>query len=211
MLLVLVFVPLMAACEPSAASKAEAEIDAEKSKTRAAQAQGDASDGSPKSASKPVGTLTPEEKLRDSAPDSTSESGDNVDSPNDLGLDSEPEARGTDLTLGTHAEILRFALAHDIDKRLPVDEADSFPSGQRVNLFIEARNQSGTDLHISVSWENTATGRRSPATEVRIGKGKVYRTRAYRTMPKAGSYRAIVVGPEGQELAVLPFTIRPER
>ena len=117
-----------------------------------------------------------------------------------------PAAQGP-FAIGDEVGVRRFTLTHDVVKRLPVDEADRFPTGQKVNLFIEAYNQSGTESEISVSWEHTATGRRSPATRVRIGKGKVYRTRAYRTMRAAGSYRAIVEGPRGDELVALPFEI----
>ena len=109
--------------------------------------------------------------------------------------------------LGERVSIERMVLAEEIEKRLPVGEGDRFSEGQRVQLFIEASNRSETETTISVAWENTADGRRSPATTVRIGRGKVYRTRAYRTMRRAGSYRALVMDVEGEQIAAFPFTI----
>lgn len=124
---------------------------------------------------------------------------------------SPPTATGAELStpipLGPDAELLRLVLAHGMEKRQPVDPATTFPEGQRVNLFIESRNEGEEPLSVRVTWENVKTGRRSPPTNVVIGTRKLHRTRAFRTMRKAGSFKAIVLGPDDQELAVLPFTV----
>ncbi len=112
------------------------------------------------------------------------------------------------IALGEGAELQRLVLAHDVVKRQPVDPATSFPTGQKVSLFIEARNQSGGEKSVKVTWENTKTGRRSGPTTVRIPERKVHRTRAYRTMKKPGDYRCIVLGEGGTELASLSFTVQ---
>ena len=120
-------------------------------------------------------------------------------------------ATGAELTtpipLGPDAELLRLVLAHGMENRQPVDPATTFAEGTRVNLFIESRNEGEEPLSVRVTWENVKTGRRSPPTGVVIGKRKLHRTRAYRTMRKAGSFKAIVLDADDQELAVLPFTI----
>ncbi len=113
----------------------------------------------------------------------------------------------TPISLGPDAEILRLVLAHDVVKRQPVDPSTTFPEGQKVSLFVEARNEGEEPLRVRVTWENVATGRRSPPTNVAIGLRKLHRTRAYRTMRKAGSYKAIVLGEGDVELAVMPFTV----
>jgi len=113
----------------------------------------------------------------------------------------------TPIALGPNAEILRLVLAHDVVKRQPVDPSTTFPEGQKVSLFVEARNEGEEPLAVRVTWENVATGRRSPPTNVAIGVRKLHRTRAFRTMRKAGSYKAIVLGEGDVELAVLPFTV----
>jgi len=114
------------------------------------------------------------------------------------------------ISLGPDAELLRLVLAHDVVSRQPVDPATSFPAGQKVNLFVEARNQSGEEIVLRVAWEKVSNGRRSPPTNVRLANRKLHRTRAYKTIKKPGDYRCIVLGEGGEELAALPFTIEGE-
>lgn len=111
------------------------------------------------------------------------------------------------ISLGSDAELLRLVLAHDVVDRQPVDPAVSFPAGHKVNLFVEARNESGAEQVVRVTWETVSNGRRSPATSVRIPTRKLHRTRAYRTVKRPGEYRCIVLGEGDAELAVIPFTI----
>ncbi|MCX4243492.1 hypothetical protein [Paraliomyxa miuraensis] len=111
------------------------------------------------------------------------------------------------ISLGPDAELLRLVLAHDVVNRQPVDPATTFPAGQKVSLFIEARNETGEDIGIQVTWEDVKSGRRSPPVGVVISPRKLHRTRSYRTMKKPGEYRCIVLGDDDRELAVLPFTI----
>ena len=111
------------------------------------------------------------------------------------------------ITLGEEAELLRLVLAHDVVDRQPVDPAVSFPAGQKVSLFIEARNESSDEQSVQVTWEVVSSGRRSPPSTVAIPTRKLHRTRAYRTMKKPGEYRCIVLGADDRELAVIPFTI----
>jgi hypothetical protein len=113
----------------------------------------------------------------------------------------------TPIALGPDAEILRLVLAKDVVDRKPVDPGTSFPSGTKVNLFIESRNEGETDLSLRVTWENVATGKRSPAVGVKIPVRKLNRTRAYRTLKIKGAHRCIVLGEGDKELAALPFTI----
>ncbi|MCA9711845.1 MAG: hypothetical protein KDK70_38770, partial [Myxococcales bacterium] len=90
----------------------------------------------------------------------------------------------------------------------PVDPSTTFPEGQKVNIFIESRNEGEEPLAVRVTWETVSSGRRTPPTGVAIGTRKLHRTRAYRTMRKAGSYKVIVLAADDdRELAVLPFTI----
>ncbi|MCH9688088.1 MAG: hypothetical protein K0V04_42045 [Deltaproteobacteria bacterium] len=112
------------------------------------------------------------------------------------------------IAIGTDVELKRLVLAHDVVKRQPVDPSTTFPEGQKVSLFVEAVNTSGEEVSVRVTWENTATGRRTAPTTVRIPDRKLHRTRAYRTMRKAGSYRCIVLGDGDQELASLAFTVQ---
>ncbi|MEM7154229.1 MAG: hypothetical protein AAF799_15395 [Myxococcota bacterium] len=114
-----------------------------------------------------------------------------------------------DIDAGNSTTLLRVVLAHDMENRQPVDPAVSFPLGQKVNLFIEARNE-GTEEHsVRVTWEKVSNGRRSAPTTVRVPtRRKLHRTRAYRTIKRAGEYKAIVLGAGDEELAVLPFTVR---
>ena len=123
-----------------------------------------------------------------------------------------PTATGAELTtpvsLGPDAEIQRLVLAHDVENRQPVDPATTFPAGQRVNLFIESRNEGEEPITVRVTWENTETGKRTPPTNVVIGTRKLHRTRAYRTMRRAGSFKAIVLAADDDtELAAMPFTV----
>jgi hypothetical protein len=111
------------------------------------------------------------------------------------------------IALGPDAELLRLVLAKDVVNRQPVEPGTTFPSGQKVNLFIEARNEGDTDHSLRVTWENVASGRRSPPVPVAIPVRKIHRTRAYRTLKIKGEHRAIVLGADDKELAVLPFTI----
>lgn len=123
----------------------------------------------------------------------------------------EPAAAAGDgsapIALGPDAELLQLVLAHDVVDRKPVDPATTFPPGHKVNLFIEARNESEEEIRVRVTWETVSTGRRTPPVGVVIPTRKLHRTRAYRTMKKAGEYRCIVLGEDDSELAVLPFTI----
>jgi outer membrane biosynthesis protein TonB len=113
----------------------------------------------------------------------------------------------TPISLGTDAEILKLVLAKDVVNRQPVDPGTSFPSGTKVNLFIESRNESEADIQLSVTWENVASGRRSPPVGVKIPVRKLNRTRAYRTLKLQGEHRAILIDESGKEIAALPFTI----
>jgi hypothetical protein len=113
----------------------------------------------------------------------------------------------TPISLGTDAEILKLVLAKDVVNRQPVDPGTSFPSGTKVNLFIESRNESEADIQLSVTWENVASGRRSPPVGVKIPVRKLNRTRAYRTLKLEGEHRAILIDGSGKEIAALPFTI----
>jgi hypothetical protein len=113
----------------------------------------------------------------------------------------------TPISLGTDAEILKLVLAKDVVNRQPVDPGTSFPSGTKVNLFIESRNESEADIQLSITWENVASGRRSPPVGVKIPVRKLNRTRAYRTLKIKGDHRAILIDGSGKEIAVLPFTI----
>lgn len=117
------------------------------------------------------------------------------------------EAEVNGVTLDDDAELLRLVLAHDVENRQPVDPATSFPAGHKVNLFVEARNESGAEQSVRVTWETVGSGRRSPPTTVRIPTRKLHRTRAYRTVKRPGEYRCIVLGEDDSELAVIPFTI----
>ena len=83
----------------------------------------------------------------------------------------------------------------------------TFPSGTKVNLFIESRNESEADIQLQVTWENVASGRRSPAVGVKIPVRKLNRTRAFRTLKIKGAHRCILIDDSGKEIAVLPFTI----
>lgn len=114
---------------------------------------------------------------------------------------------GTPISLGADAEILKLVLAKDVVNRQPVDPGTSFPSGTKVNLFIESRNESEADIQLSITWENVASGRRSPPVGVKIPVRKLNRTRAYRTLKIKGEHRAILIDDTGKEIAVLPFTI----
>ncbi len=113
----------------------------------------------------------------------------------------------TPIALGPNAELLKLVLAHDVVNRQPVDPATTFASGTKVNLFIEARNESEAEQKIWVTWENVASGRRSPPVPVAIPVRKLNRTRAYRTLKLKGAHRCIVLGEGERELAALPFTI----
>jgi hypothetical protein len=113
----------------------------------------------------------------------------------------------TPISLGPNAEILRLVLAKDVVDRQPVDPGTSFPSGTKVNVFIESRNQSEADISLQVTWENVKSGRRSPPVGVKIPVRKLNRTRAYRTLKLVGEHRCILLDDSGKELAVLPFTI----
>ncbi len=111
------------------------------------------------------------------------------------------------VSIGSNAKLLKLVLAHDVVKRQPVDPATTFASGTKVNLFIEASNESDADIRLSVTWENVKSGRRSPPVPVTIPVRDLHRTRAYRTLKLVGEQRVIVLGEDGEELAVLPFTI----
>jgi len=114
-----------------------------------------------------------------------------------------------EIPVGPEAELLRLVLAHDVVGRQPVDPAVSFPNGQKVSLFIEARNEGEQAQEVRVTWEDVATGRRSPPVRVAIPQTSLHRTRAYRTLSRPGDYLAVVMDTEDQELAVMPFTIEP--
>jgi hypothetical protein len=113
----------------------------------------------------------------------------------------------TPISLGPDAEILKLVLARDVVNRQPVDPGTSFPSGTKVNLFIESRNEGETDHQLMVTWENVASGRRTPPVGVTIPVRKLNRTRAYRTLKLTGEHRCILLDETGKEIAVLPFTI----
>ena len=114
---------------------------------------------------------------------------------------------GTPISLGPNAEILELVLARDVVDRQPVDPGTSFPSGTKVNVFVESRNESEADIQLSVTWENVASGRRSPPVGLKIPVRKLNRTRAYRTLKIKGDHRCILLDDTGKEIAVLPFTI----
>jgi outer membrane biosynthesis protein TonB len=113
----------------------------------------------------------------------------------------------TPIALATDAEILKLVLAKDVVDRKPVDPGTTFPSGTKVNLFIESRNEGEADIQLMVTWENVASGRRSPPVGVKIPVRKLNRTRAYRTIKIKGAHRAILIDESGKEIAALPFTI----
>ena len=59
-----------------------------------------------------------------------------------------------------------------------------------------------------MTWERVSNGRRSAPTTVRVPtRRKVHRTRAYKTVKRAGEWKAIVLGEGDEELAVMPFTV----
>lgn len=110
------------------------------------------------------------------------------------------------IALTGDAELLRLVLAHDVENRQPVDPAVSFPAGQKVSIFIEARNGE-EEQFVQVTWETVKTGRRTSPVSVKIPHRKLHRTRAYKTLKRAGEYRCIVLDSAGEELAAIPFTI----
>jgi hypothetical protein len=113
----------------------------------------------------------------------------------------------TPISLGPNAELLALVLARDVVNRQPVDPGTSFPSGTKVNLFIESRNESEADIPLTITWENVASGRRTPPVPVTIPVRKLNRSRAYRTLKLSGAHRCILIDESGNEIAVLPFTI----
>ena len=156
----------------------------------------------------------PEAAADDAAADEPEEAADDAaeDEPEEAAADggagavaSGSEVNG--IALDGEAELLRLVLAHDVVDRQPVDPSTTFPAGQRVNLFVEARNETGEEQLVRVTWETVKNGRRSPPTNVRIASRKLHRTRAYRTIKRPGEYKAIVLGEGDEELAVIPFTV----
>ena len=69
------------------------------------------------------------------------------------------------------------------------------------------RNESDADIQLQITWENVASGRRSPPVGVKIPVRKLNRTRAFRTLKIKGAHRAILIDESGKEIAALPFTI----
>jgi hypothetical protein len=110
--------------------------------------------------------------------------------------------------LAPDVEIVRVMLAEDIKDHGPVGVAASFEAGTRVNVFMELRNQSPQERTLAVAWRTERNGKVSPATTVRMVKSKSYKTRAFRTVRRAGSYTALITDPtSGDVVAALPFHV----
>lgn len=118
-----------------------------------------------------------------------------------------PSSAGAQIAEGV--EFLEMVLASDVVDHKPVGVGTSFPAGTRVSLFMHVRNESGAEQSLRVAWRTESTGKRSASTRVRLVKSrKGHKTRAFRTMRRAGSYTAVVMkADEDVEIAALAFTI----
>jgi hypothetical protein len=109
----------------------------------------------------------------------------------------------------TEARIVRFELASSIVEREPAGVATTFSRATtpRVFAFVEVANKNGQPFEIDVRFEPVAATTRGQGFKLAIPAAERWRTQALMATRKAGTYRAVVSGPDGSELVAREFTV----
>lgn len=113
---------------------------------------------------------------------------------------------------GSSARVVRFTLASGVEEREPVGEARRFSkqSTARVYAFLEVSNEGDKPLELGVAFEPEASDEVSTTLTLDIpARQRRWRTHAFMNATWPGKYRAVLVGHDDEELAVIPFELTP--
>ncbi|MBK8255502.1 MAG: DUF2914 domain-containing protein [Polyangiaceae bacterium] len=115
---------------------------------------------------------------------------------------AEPAATGVD--------VLKFQLTSGVKNRDPIDKAESAKPGERLYGHVTARNRTGADQRISLSFR--VNGDERSLVDLTVEKSWSWRTWAYVTLRKddKGEVTVHVFDDHGAELASETIPISPK-
>ena len=107
-------------------------------------------------------------------------------------------------------EVKRLVFAEGIKNREPVAAKTSFSpdEARKIYAFVEVENPGAEESEVTVSFEPPGGGAAKGLVTLDVGPSRRWRTWAFtRGATTAGSWTAVVRGPQGEELARAPFEV----
>jgi len=124
----------------------------------------------------------------------------------------EPEPEPIDFSRTLEPEevkIDRFVLAHDVQNREPIDEADTFASdADKIVAFVQLANGDALPYAFTVHFEPEGGPAFPYGVQLNVPTAPRHRTWAWTRIKRApGAYRAVLRTLDGEEIASRSFTI----
>ena len=106
--------------------------------------------------------------------------------------------------------VIGKAISSGVEERMPTGVAETFQAdGQQLFTWLRVRNKTGVEQQITVEWKRA--GQVLSRVELRVGPSAGWRTWSRRTIGArdVGDWFVDVLGPDGQLLTSMTFTVKP--